>query len=262
MLGPAAVSLAVTRVGDGPVSYVFLHGLLGQGRNWSTIAKALLPASSLLVDLPNHGRSPWTADVSYEAMAGAVADLLTETQTSPVTLVGHSMGGKVAMLVALHHPALVARLAVVDISPADRNAMEFVRYLDAMLAIDLSRIATRADADAQLSSAAPDPVVRAFLLQGLQRTDAGWEWRPNLEGLRHGIARIGGWPSVDGTYDGPVLWLAGERSDYVTRDELPAMRTLFPRVRLVVVKGAGHWVHADQPEVVAATLRQWASATA
>jgi esterase len=255
------MSLAVTRVGDEAVSYVFLHGLLGQGKNWSSIAKALLPAGSLLVDLPDHGRSPWSADVSYEAMADAVAGLLRELEAPSITLVGHSMGGKVAMLVALAHPELVARLAVVDISPAESTADEFVRYLDAMLAIDLSSIATRADADARLSAAAPDPVVRAFLLQGLQRTDAGWEWRPNLAGLRQGIARIGGWPSVGGTYEGPVLWLGGDRSDYVSRDELPTMRALFPHVRLVVVKGAGHWVHADQPEVVTATLGQWVATT-
>jgi pimeloyl-ACP methyl ester carboxylesterase len=239
---------------------VFLHGLLGQGKNWSTIAKALLPASSLLVDLPDHGRSPWSNDVSYESMADAVAELL-RSMAVPVTLVGHSMGGKVAMLVALAHPELIGRLAVVDISPSERNAGEFVRYLDAMLAIDLPHVASRADADAQLLAAAPDPVVRGFLLQGLQRTDVGWAWLPNLEGLRRGIARIGGWPVVSGTYDGPVLWMGGDRSDYVTRDELPTMRALFPRVRLVVVKGAGHWVHADQPAVVADTLRQWVAAT-
>ena len=257
------MSLAVTRVGEGPVTYAFLHGLLGQGKNWSTIAKLLLPAGSLLVDLPDHGRSPWTMDVSYESMAEAVADLLREVAApAPITLVGHSMGGKVAMLVALAHPELVGRLAVVDISPEERNAVEFVRYLDAMLAIDLSQVATRADADARLVAAAPDPVVRGFLLQGLQRTDTGWSWLPNLEGLRRGIARIGGWPAVTGTYDGPVLWMGGDRSDYVTRDQLPAMRALFPRVRLVVVKGAGHWVHADQPTVVADSLRQWVAATA
>ncbi len=252
----------MTRVGDGPLSYVFLHGLLGQGKNWSTIAKALLPITSLLVDLPNHGGSPWSDDVSYASMAQAVADLLSTIATpAPVTLVGHSMGGKVAMLVALARPELVGRLAVVDISPAERNAMEFVRYLDAMLAIDLSQVATRADADAQLLSAAPDPVIRGFLLQGLQRTGTGWAWRPHLEALRRGIAGIGAWPEVSGTYDGPVLWMGGDRSDYVTRDQLPAMRALFPRVRLVVVKGAGHWVHADQPTVVADSLRQWAAAT-
>jgi pimeloyl-ACP methyl ester carboxylesterase len=127
--------------------------------------------------------------------------------------------------------------------------------------MDLSRIATRADADAQLVSAAPDPVVRGFLLQGLQRTSTGWAWQPNLEGLRRGLRGIGGWPTVNGTYDGPVLWLGGDRSDYVSRDQLPAMRALFPRVRLVVVKDAGHWVHADQPAVVAESIRQWVAAT-
>ena len=135
------MSLAVTRVGDAPISYVFLHGLLGQGKNWSTIAKALLPSGSLLVDLPDHGRSPWSEDVSYESMAEAVSDLLREVAPPmPATLVGHSMGGNVAMLVALAEPELVGRLAVVDISPAERNAGEFVRYLDAMLALSLIHI--------------------------------------------------------------------------------------------------------------------------
>jgi pimeloyl-ACP methyl ester carboxylesterase len=257
------VSLHVLHVGHGPVSYVFLHGLLGQGKNWATIGKALSPASSLLVDLPDHGQSPWSDDVSYEGMADAVIDLLRGLdQPSPVTLVGHSMGGKVAMLVALREPSLVGRLVVVDISPTVRTADEFVGYVDAMLGLNLQTIATRGDADDQLKAAAPDETVRGFLLQSLQRTHTGWAWRPNLVGLRGSLARIGGWPEPSGTYDGPVLWFRGERSSYVTEDDLPAMRTLFPKVRLVTIKNAGHWVHADQPAVLTDSLAHWVAATA
>ncbi len=257
------MSLHVLHVGHGPVSYVFLHGLLGQGKNWATIAKALSPASSLLVDLPDHGRSPWSDDVSYEGMAEAVIDLVRGLdRSSPVTLVGHSMGGKVAMLVALREPSLVGRLVVVDISPTVRTADEFVRYVDAMLSLDLGALTSRGDADALLRDAAPDDTVRGFLLQSLQRTQTGWAWRPNLVGLRRSLARIGGWPEVSGTYDGPVLWFRGELSSYVTEDDLPAMRALFPKVRLVTIKNAGHWVHADQPDVLVDSLAHWVAATA
>ena len=255
------MSLHTVRVGHGPISYVFLHGLLGQGKNWSTIAKALLPAASLLVDLPDHGRSAWSADVSYEGMAAAVIDLL-RTLEGPVTLVGHSMGGKVAMLVALREPELVSRLVVVDISPVARATDDFVTYLDAMLALDLDSITTRADADAVLRAAAPDQTVRGFLLQSLQRTENGWTWHPNLVGLRRGLPAIGGWPEINETYDGPVLWFRGARSPYVTEDAVPAMRALFPKVRLVTIKDAGHWVHADQPTVLADSLAHWVAATA
>ncbi len=254
------MTLHTERVGHGPVSYVFLHGLLGQGKNWSTIAKALSPAASLLVDLPDHGRSPWSDEVTYEGMAAAVIDLL-RTLGEPVTLVGHSMGGKVAMLVALTEPTLVRRLVVVDISPVVRATDDFTVYLDAMRSLDLSAITTRADADALMREAAPDPTVRAFLLQSLQRTGTGWAWRPHLDGLRRGLSAIGGWPDVSGTYEGPVLWLRGERSAYVTPDASPAMRALFPKVRLVTIKDAGHWVHADQPEVLTDSLAHWVAAT-
>jgi pimeloyl-ACP methyl ester carboxylesterase len=255
------VNLHVLRVGHAPVSYVFLHGLLGQGKNWATIAKALSPASSLLVDLPDHGRSPWSDEVSYEGMAEAVIDLLRGLdQPSSVTLVGHSMGGKVAMLVALLEPSLVGRLVVVDISPTVRTTDEFVGYVDAMLALDLGDISSRGEADARLTGAAPDDTVRGFLLQSLQRTHTGWAWRPNLVGLRRGLPRVGGWPEVSGTYEGPVLWFRGERSSYVTDADLPEMRALFPRVRLVTIKNAGHWVHADQPSVLAESLAHWVAA--
>lgn len=253
------MSLHTLRIGHGPVSYVFLHGLLGQGKNWATIAKALSPATSLLVDLPDHGRSPWSDEVSYERMAGAVIDLL-RTLDEPVTLVGHSMGGKVAMLVALTEPTLVAKLVVVDISPVVRTTDDFVAYLDAMVALDLDAIATRGDADALMREAAPDDTVRAFLLQSLQRTATGWAWRPNLDGLRRGLPKIGGWPDVARTFEGPVLWFRGERSPYVTPDAFPVMRALFPKVRLVTIKDAGHWVHADQPSVLADSLAHWVAA--
>lgn len=257
------MTLNVTRSGTGRPDIVFLHGLFGQGKNFTTIAKALRPATSLLVDLPNHGRSSRQPLVDYDAMAGEVADLLSSAGATedPVTLVGHSMGGKVAMRVALRRPALVARLVVVDISPVGHPPYEgFEGYVDSMAAIDLASLRERREADAQLAAAVSNPATRAFLLQSLHYDlDAGrWEWLLNLPVLRAGLAAIAGWPDWQGpAYPGPVLWVAGSESDYVLPEHMAAMRVLFPRVRKVTVKGAGHWVHSDRPEVFSEVLRRF-----
>lgn len=242
---------------------VLCHGLFGQARNWNTIARGLAERYRVsAVDLPNHGRSAWTPRVDYRAMADEVATLISADD--PVALVGHSMGGKVAMALALQRPELVERLCVVDIAPvAYASASEFARYVAAMQGMDLATIKTREDADRALTDAAPDPGVRAFLLQNLRREGSGWRWQANLEGLGDGLAALSGWPSElsEATpYERSVLWVAGAESTYITEDAVPAMRTLFPRMRKVVIKGAGHWVHSEQPDTFLAVLRAFLAA--
>ena len=257
--------LFTTEVGGAGPTVVFLHGLFGQGKNWTSIAKALTPsASSLLVDLPNHGRSGWTDDVSYSSMAMAVADLLDQRAAEPAAyaVVGHSMGGKVAMALALLRPDLVRRLCVVDVSPVRTAQLSsFDTYVRGMRAIDLARLADRGAADRSLTPDVPDPTIRGFLLQNLRRSPGGsqpWRWQMNLSVLGHHLAELGGWPDLGTSpYPGPVLWLAGARSTYVQPEFVPAMRALFPRVQLVRVKDAGHWVHSDQPGVFVAALTQF-----
>jgi pimeloyl-ACP methyl ester carboxylesterase len=270
VLGPATVTtpepdrLFHTELGDHGPRVAFLHGLFGQGKNWTSVAKALSPdARVTLFDLPNHGRSPWTDRFSYPDMATQVAEELRRIGSDePYALVGHSMGGKVAMVIALHHSELVERLCVVDVSPVSTAEISsFEGYVDAMRSIDLTRLSDRASAEAQLAAHIPEAQIRSFLLQNLRREQppaSGWRWQMNLELMGDELREMGSWPALDAApYPGPVLWLAGSESSYIQPAFAPAMRALFPRVQLVTVKGAGHWLHSDQPAVFLATMRRF-----
>jgi pimeloyl-ACP methyl ester carboxylesterase len=171
------------------------------------------------------------------------------------------MGGKIAMCLALRHPELVERLAVVDIAPAAyESGREFVGYIETMRALDLDSLESRGQAEAALEEAVPNRVVRSFLLQNLRRTDDGWHWQINLDLLGEQMAELVGWPGErlgDASYDGPVLWVGGARSDYISDDHADEMDRRFPRNRRVLVKGAGHWVHSEQPDVFLEVLRRF-----
>lgn len=253
--------LHTTAYGDDGPLVVFCHGLFGQGRNWTQIAKALADDHRvLLADMPHHGRSPGGDRFDYLEISDRVAGLLSADD--PAALVGHSMGGKIAMLVALRHPELVERLCVVDVSPvAYHHTDEFAGYIAGMQALDLASLERRADADAALSEAVPHPTVRAFLLQNLRRGDDSWSWQLDLDVLGEHLGELGGWPGDQlagvAPYDGPVLWLAGARSDYVRDEYAGAMDELFPRNRRATIKDAGHWVHSEQPRVFVEVLRRF-----
>ena len=244
---------------------VFCHGLFGQGRNFTAIGKALADRHRVtLVDMPDHGQSPWSERFDYLAAADQVAELLSDADRA--ALVGHSMGGKIAMLVALRHPELVERLVVVDVSPVPYDhATEFEGYIRAMRAIDLDALASRSEAEAALVEAVPSRTVRGFLLQSLRREGSadggGWRWYLNLDLLARDLDAVTDWPeaALAGTapYDGPVLWVGGADSAYVHPDYVEAMDRWFPRNRRVTVKGAGHWVHSEQPEVFTEVLKRF-----
>ena len=267
MSSSADTTLSSTTVGETGARVVFLHGLFGQGRNFTQIAKALVPEHrSLLVDLPDHGRSAWTERFDYATVADLVAAHLRAgfAADGPVDVVGHSMGGKVAMLLALRHPELVDRLVVADIAPAAGGSTgEFAYLLDSLAALDLTTLQRRGEADERLAERVHDARVRGFLLQNLRADGDGFRWQANLDLLRRDLDAIGGFPDVAGaTFDHPVLWVAGDRSDYVRPEHGPAMRALFPRTTLVTLKGAGHWVHSEQPEAFVSVLRTFLAADA
>jgi pimeloyl-ACP methyl ester carboxylesterase len=267
--------LAARTVGAAGPRVVFVHGLFGQGRNWTTIAKGLADRHRVtLLDLPNHGHSPWTDRVDYVDMAELVAAELASWD-EPVTLVGHSMGGKVAMQLALRRPELLRALVVVDIAPVeypltggrsddpDEEASPFGDYIAAMKAIDLTGLERRDDADRALQAAVPSRMVRSFLLQSLVREGTGtagtWRWRLNLDLLERDLGELRGFPEppAGAQFGGPVLWVAGADSHYVLDDDRERMEHFFPHTRLVRVKNAGHWVHSEQPDVFLETVRRF-----
>jgi esterase len=254
-----------TQVGSSGPRVAFLHGLFGQGKNWTTIAKGLSDSARVaLVDLPNHGRSPWTDHFSYQEMADQVAELLrAQGGNDQWAVVGHSMGGKVAMMLALLKPELVERLAVVDVSPvATQQITEFHTFIRGMQSIDLKTVNGRKDADAQLAAYVSDPAIRSFLLQNLRREQSssghGWRWQMNLKLLDHNLDKMAGWPELNAEpYRGPVLWVGGDKSGYIRREYTNTMRAFFPRAQLIKIKDAGHWVHSEQPQIFLATLRRF-----
>ena len=265
--------LAARTLGEAGPRVVFVHGLFGQGKNWTTIAKGLAHDHRVtLLDLPNHGHSPWTDRVDYVDMAELVAAELASFG-EPVTLVGHSMGGKVSMQLALRRPELLRALVVVDIAPVeyplqggrtddpDEEASPFAAFIAAMREMDLTEMESRTEADAALRAAVPSRMVRSFLLQSLGREESGdgWRWRLNLELLERDLGELRGFPDPPpgATFEAPVLWVAGANSHYVLPEDRPAMDALFPGTRLVKIKNAGHWVHSEQPEVFLQTLRRF-----
>lgn len=257
----ATPDLHVSELGESGPVVAFCHGLFGQGKNWTRAGKALAEEHRVrLVDMPNHGRSAWTADLDYLDLADRVAELFAADD--PVTLVGHSMGGKIAMALALRHPELVDRLCVVDVSPVTYdNNREFAGYVAAMRRLDLDTLERRSEADDQLRAEVPDDTVRSFLLQNLRRENEAWRWQVNLQVLGDQLAELGGWPAdrLDGVapYDGRVLWIGGDRSRYVRGEHADEMGRWFPRTQRVTIKGAGHWVHSEQPDVFLAVLQRF-----
>ncbi len=228
---------------------VLLHGLFGSARNFGAIARTLGEGARVIaLDLRNHGASPHAPDMRYAAMAADVLETLAARDALPAVLIGHSMGGKVAMRAALDRPDAVAGLVVADIAPVPYPP-HFRAIVAAMTALPLTPGLTRAAADAALTPAVPDPALRAFLLQNFS-PGAAPRWRIGLAEIAAELEDpIGGWDAPAGArYAGRVLVIAGEHSDYIRPEHRPLFRALFPAARFVTLRHAGHWLHADNPE--------------
>lgn len=255
------VSLSYKAQGVVGPPVVILHGLLGSSSNWRSIARRLAERHRVFVlDLPNHGDSPHVDHMSYPAMAKDVSAFLDEHGIDSATLIGHSMGGKTAMRLALDSPRRVDRLVVVDIAPTV-SEHDHVPVLHAMACLDMARITRRSDAEQMLAADVADAGMRQFLLQNLTSTAEGFAWRINLDGIENSLANLLDFPlDADAQpFTGAALFLRGGQSDYVLPKDETVIRRLFPRAEIVTIEGAGHWLHAEQP---AAFLRAFGEASA
>jgi len=233
---------------------VIVHGLYGSGRNWGVIAKRLADSRHVVaVDQRNHGASPWFDTHSYEDMAADLADVIEETG-APCDVLGHSMGGKAAMVLALTRPDLVNSLIVADIAPVAYEHSQ-IQYIEAMKAVDLSRVERRSDAAGQLRETVDNPALVPFFLQALEVTEK--RWLLNLDTLAREMPKILGFPDVSGSYDGRTLFLSGAESDYVGHAHRDRIKALFPAAQFAKIPGAGHWLHAEKPREFEAAVRAW-----
>jgi esterase len=252
------LDLAYDVVGDGP-PLIVLHGLFGSARNWRAIAKGLADRNRVFtLDLRNHGESPWANDMSYEAMAGDLRHFLSQRGIGGAAVMGHSMGGKAAMTLALTDPEIVGKLIVVDIAPVVRPP-DLRAYVRAMEAIDLSSVSRRAEVGELLAPAVEDRSVRAFLLQNLITEDGQLRWRLNLEAIDRQMEAIGGFPQqlLKAQYTGATHFITGSRSNYVKPEYRELILRLFPNVTMSVIAGAGHWVHAEKPDSFLRAVRRF-----
>jgi esterase len=238
---------------------VIAHGLYGSARNWGVIARRLADVRNVtVVDMRNHGESPRNPRHRYPDLAADLAEVVTSLGASADVL-GHSMGGKAVMMLALTRPDLVRRLVVADIAPVAYDHDQ-TRHVHAMRALDLNGLTSRGEADRRLSATIDDPALRAFFLQSLDLKVTPPVWRLNLDVLEAEMAHIVGWPDPPGRFEGPALFLSGADSSYVRPEYHDRIRAQFPKARFARIPGAGHWLHAEKPREFEETVRVFLSA--
>lgn len=231
------------------IPLVILHGLFGLSDNWQTLAKYLSQKYHVyLPDLRNHGRSPHSEEFNYAVMAEDLREFITDNQLQNVVLLGHSMGGKVAMNLALEYPNLLSKLIVVDIAPRP-YPVHHQDILDSLNAIDITKMSSRSEAEAALEVSIPEAEVRLFLLKNLYRKeDNSFGWRMNLAVLEQNIEEVGRETTSDVPFDKPTLFIKGAHSRYIQEKDTAGIQQLFPQAQIETIADAGHWVHAQAPE--------------
>ncbi len=253
------MNLHFKRLGDSSgESVIILHGVFGSLSNWNAIARRLADRFQVFtLDLRNHGRSPHADSMTYPEMAQDIVDFMAQQGLASSHVIGHSMGGKVAMTLALLHPARVRKLLVLDIAPV-KYPDRFSALLTALNQLDLDAVKTRADADSQLARLIPASDVRTFLLQNLTRTAEGYRWRINLPVITRAMPEISNFPELAGrTFTGETLFVRGGDSDYIQEQYLPDIHRYFPAARVVTVERASHWLHHEQPERVTEIITEF-----
>jgi pimeloyl-ACP methyl ester carboxylesterase len=228
------------------------HGLYGSARNWGVISKRMSDTRRVVaVDMRNHGRSPRSPDHNYDAMAGDLAEVIADLG-GEADVCGHSMGGKASMVLALRYPEHVARLVVADIAPVPYSHSQ-LRFAEAMMQVDFSRVERRSDVADQLAALGIDAALQSFFTQSVDIKDR--RWLLNLPVLAAEMPMIMGFPDIAAQFDKPTFFLTGANSDYVTSKDRPVIKALFPNARFAKLSGAGHWLHSEKPRAFEASLR-------
>jgi len=240
--------LHFTRTGSGQPLLV-LHGLFGSGKNWHSHMRRFAESFEVFcIDLRNHGQSFHADEMNYSLMAGDVARLMDRLQLDGCRILGHSMGGKVAMTLAIQQPALLARMIVADIAPVAYHH-DYDDLIEPILALDLDQFASRTQIDHALRPHIREDQLRAFLLQNLARDEGGWSWRVNWQAIQREMESLTGFDSLptDWSTDLPTLFIRGAKSDYVGSAETDVIQRHFSNAEIATIQGAGHWLHAEQP---------------
>lgn len=250
------MNLFFREAGNGQ-SLVLLHGIYGSSDNWLTQARMLSDRyHTYALDLRNHGQSPHADEFDYPAMVGDILEFIEAHNLTSVVLMGHSMGGKVAMNFAVAYPERLEKLIVVDIAPRVYN-MRHDAILEGLQAIPIDTITTRNEADEALAAFVKEPDVRQFLLKNVQRKpDGGFKWKLNLPVIAENIEKIAAGLQFDGKFEGPVLFVKGARSKYIKDDDIQGIREVFPRATIETLD-TGHWVPAEKPKEFVALVDEW-----
>jgi esterase len=228
---------------------LILHGLFGSSSNWLTIGKQFAENYAVVIpDLRNHGQSPHSDHWEYGIMAEDIHELITNLGFNEIILMGHSMGGKTAMVFTDMYPHLVEKLIVADIAPR-AYPVRHQKIIDGLISIDLTTIGSRKEADNQLARSVPEPDIRQFLLKNLDRDDEGaFVWKINLPIIRDHLENVGAATIPTSEIKVPTLFIRGIKSDYVTDEDIMEIRNHFTEVSVETIGNAGHWLHAEQPE--------------
>jgi len=245
--------------GSKPV-LIILHGLFGSGENWKSVARRLSAHyTCYCLDMRNHGQSPHDNDIGHNAMAGDVLEFIDAHKLHRPVLLGHSMGGKVAMTIAFSRPEIIGALIIVDIAPR-KYYLNFTGILRAMKTLDVSTLHTYAQADEALTAGIPDNLLRYFIMKNLTKTkEGGFKWKVNVCALADNIVVLGNEPEPDNTvYQGKTLFIYGAKSGFVKDTDFDLLKNRFSEIRFSCIADAGHWVHADNTDSFVKAVAEFA----
>ena len=238
------------KVGSGDPIFI-LHGVFGSADNWQSVGREWADSFTVyLIDQRNHGQSPHSEDFDYDVMAEDIEELRKHEDLKKIFILGHSMGGKTAMKYAIKYPEHVEKLVVVDIAPRYYEP-HHQQIFEGFHSVDLDSLSSRKDADRQMSKAIGSLMIRQFLLKNLARENGkNFAWKHNLPVIEKKIENIGRGLEENEKYEGRTLFVGGSKSDYITESDHDQIKHHFPNVEIKMVENAGHWVHAEQPQVL------------